>query len=417
MKEGADPALEPPPPAEAGRVLERLQVAGFEAYFVGGCVRDRLLGRAVADWDVTTDARPEQVVALFEHVVPTGIAHGTVTVVAPPFHVEVTTYRVELGYSDGRRPDNVAFTAHLSLDLERRDFTMNAMAWDPRRNLLVDLHGGQADLAARVVRAVGDPDARFSEDGLRALRAVRFAAVLGLEIEPETWGAIGRTLDVFRRVSAERIQVELVKTLCSRRPGWGGLRLGESGLLGCFLRDYPLGALPAVAHALDRSGGALELRLALFLSPLGLGGAEAALDGLRFSHQVRTAVLAVLRTQSLQPSAADTPAAVRALVAEIGRETLDRALAYHAAALTPDWNGLAERIEAAGARSVALTTKELALDGREVMRRLGIPPSRRVGRLLDALLRHVWRAPELNTVDGLAGLLPQVAAEVPEGGA
>jgi tRNA nucleotidyltransferase (CCA-adding enzyme) len=248
---------------------------------------------------------------LFEHVVPTGLAHGTVTVVSGGLNVEVTTYRVDLGYTDGRRPDGVAFTRSLAEDLARRDFTMNAMAWDPRRGLLVDLFDGRADLASGAVRAVGEPEARFREDGLRALRAVRFASVLGLDIEPATWDAIGRTLEVFARVSAERIQVELVKTLMSPRPGWGALRLAESGLLGVFLPAWPTSCMPAVAASLGRSPPDLAIRLAVFLSPL-VDGAEAALDTLRFSNVLRTSVLGMLRTFVLRPDHAGSPAEVRA---------------------------------------------------------------------------------------------------------
>lgn len=402
------------PPEAALHVLDRLHVAGFEAFFVGGCVRDRLIGRAVGDWDLTTDARPEQVLELFDHVVPTGLQHGTVTVVHGGLNIEVTTYRVDLGYEDGRRPLGVAFTRELTEDLARRDFTMNAMAWDPRRGLFVDLYGGRADLGAGLVRAVGDPESRFREDGLRALRAVRFAAVLGLEIETETWAAIGRTLEVFRKVSVERIQVELVKTLLSRRAGWGVLRLGESGLLGEFLPHLPLACLPEVAAALDRAAPALPLRVALLLSPL-VGAFEAPLEVLRFSNQVKVAVAGILRTWGLRPDQAHDEAGVRALVSRIGRAHLDAALAFHEALETPTWAGLGARIDAAGARDCPLTPRELALSGDVVMTRLGLPPSREVGRLLEALLARVWAEPALNTPEGLAKILPDVHAALRSG--
>jgi tRNA nucleotidyltransferase (CCA-adding enzyme) len=411
----AEPIDLAPPPEAALAVLDRLQAAGHEAYCVGGCVRDRLIGRGVGDWDLTTDALPEQVVGLFEHVVPTGLAHGTVTVVSGGLNVEVTTYRVDLGYTDGRRPDGVAFTRSLAEDLARRDFTMNAMAWDPRRGLLVDLFDGRADLASGAVRAVGEPEARFREDGLRALRAVRFASVLGLDIEPATWDAIGRTLEVFARVSAERIQVELVKTLMSPRPGWGALRLAESGLLGVFLPAWPTSCMPAVAASLGRSPPDLAIRLAVFLSPL-VDGAEAALDTLRFSNVLRTSVLGMLRTFVLRPDHAGSPAEVRALAAVIGRVGLDAALGLHAALQTPTWVGFDARLEAASARACPLVPKELALTGHEVMAALNLPPSRIVGRLMEALLRRVWLDPALNTRAGLLSVLPSVIAEVTDTG-
>jgi len=402
------------PPAPALAVLDRLQGAGFEAYFVGGCVRDRLLGRPAGDWDVTTNARPEAVIPLFSHVVPTGVAHGTVTVVSEGLPIEVTTYRVELGYSDGRRPDGVAFTADLAEDLARRDFTMNAIAWDPRRDLLVDLYGGRDDLAARVIRAVGRPVDRFQEDGLRALRAVRFAAVLGLEIEAETWAAIPPTLEVFRRVSAERIQVEVSKILASSRAGWGVERLGASGLLTAFLPSFPQASLEATCRALDRAAPSLAVRLALFVSPLG-EGAAAALTALRFSTRLCAAAAAMLRTSSLEPAAASETVALRRLVASIGVDRLEDTLAFHAALETPGWAALPARIEATGAATGPLAVRDLALDGRAVMRLLGVPPSPIVGRVLEALLVRTWRTPTGNTPETLAAWLPAVYAEIAGG--
>jgi tRNA nucleotidyltransferase (CCA-adding enzyme) len=402
-----------PPPAPALAVLDRLHSAGYEAYFVGGCVRDRLLGRPAGDWDVTTNARPETVVGMFEHVVPTGLAHGTVTVVAEGHPVEVTTYRVELGYTDGRRPDGVAFTAELALDLERRDFTMNAMAWDPRRDVLVDLHGGREDLAARRVRAVGLALDRFREDGLRALRAIRFATVLGLEIESSTWAAIPETLDVFRRVSAERIQVELTKILQSSRAGWGVERLAASGLLTAFLPAYPTASIDATCTALDRAGPSLALRLGLFVAPLApLGAAAAALEGLRFSTRLTAAATALLRSEGLPAAEATTPAALRRLVAGIGRDPLEDTLCFHEAKRTPGWSDLRARIDRAAAGSGPYAVRDLALDGRAVMRVLGVAPSPAIGRVLEALLARVWEDPTANTVETLTAWLPAIYAEV-----
>ncbi len=405
------PGIEGEPPAAALSVLDGLHAAGYEAWFVGGCVRDRLLGRPAGDWDVTTNARPETVSSLFPHVVPTGLAHGTVTVVVDGTPIEVTTYRVEFGYSDGRRPDGIAFTEELALDLERRDFTMNAMAWDPRRDVLVDLHGGREDLAARRVRAVGSPLDRFREDGLRALRAVRFATVLGLEIEPATWAAIPPTLDVFRRVSAERIQVELGKILAAPRAGWGVERLGASGLLSAFLPAYPLAVLEETCAALERASPSLAVRLALFAAPLG-AGAGPALEGLRFATRLSGAAAALVqsadRTVVPEPDAAE----LRRLVASIGRDRLADTLDYHEARRTPGWGDLRRRIRDTRADSGPHTVRELALDGRAVMQRLGVPPSPAVGRVLEALLLRVWQAPEANTPEVLAAWLPAVYAEV-----
>src|SRR5262245_15726153 len=189
-------------------VCRRLRGAGHEAHLVGGGVRDLLLGRAPADFDVATDAVPEAVMDLFgkNFAVPTGLKHGTVTVLtdtSPPRHVEVTTFRGEGTYLDGRRPSSVTYVKSLTEDLARRDFTMNAIAYDPLADAVSDPFDGRGDLAKRLIRAVGDPIARFREDGLRPMRAVRQAAQLGFGIDPPTQAAIEPTLDVFRKVSAE----------------------------------------------------------------------------------------------------------------------------------------------------------------------------------------------------------------------
>ena len=170
-------------------ILDTLEQAGYEAYYVGGCVRDRLLGRPVHDWDITTSAMPEVVLALFGHCVPTGIAHGTVTVLLEDTGAEVTTFRTDGSYHDGRHPDRVTFVRSLREDQARRDFTVNAMAMD-RRGRIYDAFGGQADLDRRLLRAVGDPETRFREDALRMLRALRFAAQLGFALDPDTARAI-----------------------------------------------------------------------------------------------------------------------------------------------------------------------------------------------------------------------------------
>lgn len=204
-------------PAKVSSILRALTDAGYEAYAVGGCVRDSLLGRKPGDWDITTSARPEQTKALFRRTVDTGIAHGTVTVMLGEDGFEVTTYRVDGDYSDGRHPDSVSFTASLSEDLRRRDFTVNAMAYHPDKGI-VDLFGGQEDLAHKIIRAVGDPDERFDEDALRILRAVRFSAQLGFSIEGNTFSALSRFAERLRLVSRERIQVELTKLLASDHP-------------------------------------------------------------------------------------------------------------------------------------------------------------------------------------------------------
>ena len=205
-------------PENAGKIMEKLYEAGFEAYVVGGCVRDALMGRTAHDWDICTSADPQQVCRVFRDVpvIRTGIRHGTVTVLMDQTGYEVTTFRTDGDYSDGRHPDSVHFVTRLQEDLGRRDFTINAMAYNDRVGL-VDLYGGAQDLRSRQIRCVGDPMARFSEDVLRIMRAVRFAAVLDFDIEKETGQAIHRCVPSINKVSAERITTELRKMVCGVR--------------------------------------------------------------------------------------------------------------------------------------------------------------------------------------------------------
>ncbi len=223
-------------PAPAARIIRTLEDAGYEAYIVGGCVRDSLLKKEPKDWDITTSARPDEVKALFPRTIDTGIKHGTVTVRTGGTGYEVTTYRVDGDYADHRHPDAVTFTGRLSEDLERRDFTINAMSYNERAGL-VDLFGGQEDLANRVIRAVGDPHRRFEEDALRMMRAVRFSAQLDFTVEEETRAGIRELAPTLSAVSAERIREELEKLLLSDHPEKLE-ELWELGLTGVFLPEF-----------------------------------------------------------------------------------------------------------------------------------------------------------------------------------
>ena len=222
-------------PEKVSRIISVLSGAGFEAYAVGGCVRDAILGRVPGDWDITTNARPEEVKGLFRRTVDTGIAHGTVTVMLGSDAFEVTTYRQDGDYSDHRHPDEVTFTTSLEEDLKRRDFTINAMAYRPETGI-VDLFGGQEDLKRKVIRCVGDPRERFDEDALRIMRALRFSAQLGFTIDPSTRAAIREFAPRLQLISKERIRVELVKLLVSPHPE----RLKDLADCGITAQIFPL---------------------------------------------------------------------------------------------------------------------------------------------------------------------------------
>ncbi|MCL2699479.1 MAG: hypothetical protein FWE68_04135, partial [Defluviitaleaceae bacterium] len=225
---GSDTSISSKLPPAAALIISRLNSAGHEAYAVGGCVRDSIMGKTPIDWDVTTSALPAQVKRLFSNTHDTGIAHGTVTVVIDSKNYEVTTFRIDGEYLDGRHPESVEFTRCLSEDLRRRDFTMNAIAWHPDEGY-TDPFGGVADINAKRVRGVGDAGQRFREDALRMLRAIRFAAQLNFEIEPATWDALIENSKLIEHISMERVRDELLKLLISGNPEKITL-LAESGL-------------------------------------------------------------------------------------------------------------------------------------------------------------------------------------------
>ena len=206
-------------PEKVRYIIDILMEAGYDAYAVGGCVRDSILGRKPSDWDITTSALPEQVKGLFRRTVDTGIQHGTVTIMLEKEGFEVTTYRIDGEYEDSRHPKTVIFTPNLIEDLKRRDFTINAMAYNDKAGI-VDAFEGMEDLQRKVIRCVGDAEARFGEDALRIMRAIRFSAQLGYEIEEETGKAIRKLAPTLQNISAERIQVELVKLITSDNPFW-----------------------------------------------------------------------------------------------------------------------------------------------------------------------------------------------------
>ncbi|MCR5421996.1 MAG: CCA tRNA nucleotidyltransferase [Lachnospiraceae bacterium] len=225
-------------PDKVKLIIQKLTDEGFEAYAVGGCVRDYLLGKKPNDWDITTSASPLQVKTLFRRTVDTGIKHGTITVLLGKDGFEVTTYRIDGKYDDGRHPNQVTFTKSLEEDLKRRDFSINAMAYNDQRGI-IDLFDGLKDLEQGVIRAVGDPVARFEEDALRILRAVRFSAQLNYEIEKDTYVAIKKLADNLKMISAERIRVELEKLLVSSHPE-KILMLYETGISEIIFPEFDL---------------------------------------------------------------------------------------------------------------------------------------------------------------------------------
>ena len=394
-------------PAGVRSVLERLLSSGHEAWLVGGGVRDLLRGRDPKDWDVATDAVPEQVVKLFRRVIPTGIAHGTVTVLIPGGQVEVTTFRAESAYVDGRRPESVAFHRDLVADLSRRDFTINALAFDPLGGRFRDPFGGQEDLARRRVRCVGVAAERFGEDGLRPLRAVRFATVLEFELERETEAAIPGALAVFDKVALERRRDELLKLMLAPGVARGLELLRRTGLMDRLLPELDELGDPERNARVSHADPVLEVRLAALV--MGVTRVESALDRLRLPSKVMETVRALL-AHPLGPEASTwNDGELRRWLVRVGPERweLARGLAQ-ASGADPD-GALGNRIAGIVSARPPLSAKDLALNGAEIMKALGIGPSPAVGEATRFLLDAVLDRPELNTVEHLQALLKERA--------
>jgi tRNA nucleotidyltransferase (CCA-adding enzyme) len=393
-------------------VISRLQQRGHQAWLVGGCVRDLLRGVAPKDFDIATSAKPPQVQGAFPKVIPTGLQHGTVTVVTGGEHVEVTTFRAEGEYVDGRRPSSVSFDTDLEGDLSRRDFTLNAMAFDPVRGVLADPFDGQGDLSRGVLRCVGKALDRFSEDGLRALRAVRFAAVLGFQLEPETEAAIAPTLPVFRKVAGERVRDELGKLLLSPRPVLGLELLARTGLLAEISPELAATRPEGYARALravEVSPSRLELRLTALLHPLPEAQRAPVLERLKLSRGEQELIERLLRHLPIDGEAGWSDADCRRLVARLGEAQwiplIEVAAAIRSAHGGLDLAPFRARVDALLALKPPLTSRALALNGGAIMKVLGTGPSPKVGEATRFLLDRVLEDPTLNSEVGLSELL------------
>jgi tRNA nucleotidyltransferase (CCA-adding enzyme) len=392
----------PRPVIDAAR---QLQDAGHSAVLVGGAVRDVLLGLPASDWDLASSATPDEVMAIFPKTIPTGVQHGTVTVLlrgAGQTHpVEITTFRGEGAYVDGRRPQSVRFLRKLIEDLARRDFTINAFAWDPIEQRFSDPFDGLSDLAAGLVRAVGIPLHRFREDGLRTMRAVRFCATRTLRLEEKTEAAIPEALDVLAKVSRERVHAELVKLLGSPRPSLGLRPMWRTGIWPHALVPLPSEAdYEQAISAVDRMAPDPTARLARLLWPLGgQEGAEARIEAcveaLKPSRTERATVLALTGRAARALQAARTPVEIRRAVAELRVELLPAALDV----LELDdarREAVREAIEGA-----ALTIGELALKGGDLVAEGIVAKGPMVGQRLAELLDDVLVDPGLNARERL----------------
>ena len=431
-------------PSDVKEIIGAFEDAGFEAYAVGGCVRDSLLGRAPSDWDVTTSAKPEDTKRIFGRTVDTGIKHGTVTVLRGKRAYEVTTYRIDGEYSDQRHPDKVLFTDDLKEDLRRRDFTINAMAWSDRTGL-VDVFGGKEDLERRLIRAVGDPYERFSEDALRILRAVRFSAQLGFEIEEQTQMAAGQLSYTIGAVSAERVRDELMKILLSPRPYYLK-KAWELGITAEVLPEldrcmecgqnnphhiYSVGE--HILHSLEHIAPDPALRLTMLFHDMGKpdkktvdengvthnkGHAEVSCDlagvimrRLKFDNATVSVVKRLVKWHELRLP--ETKAAVRRSMNRVGKDVFPLLFPVKLADTLAQSDYMREEKFAHYARIRELyeeilkdgdpvTLKELAVTGEDLIER-GVTPGPEMGRILGEMLNEVMDDPSKNEKEYLIG--------------
>lgn len=443
-------------PPQVKIALDRLTQAGFQAYVVGGAVRDWVRGAAAGqDWDMTTDALPHQVEQVFRdcRLVETGLKHGTVTVLLDGLPLEITTFRVDGAYTDHRRPDRVRFTPSLEEDLVRRDFTMNALAWSPRTGL-VDCCGGVADIHAGIIRCVGQPDRRFQEDGLRILRALRFASTLGFSLEQDTAAAVHRNRDLLASIAAERVQAELTRLLCGQNVQAVLLEYGDvlavpipelAPMFG-FLQHNPHHDRDVWTHTAAVAAAAPAepvLRWAALLhdvgkpdcfslAPDGTGHfyghaqrstqlAEAVLARLRLDRDSRERILTLIRYHDLPIPPEVKP--VKRLMNKLGADTVEQLIWLHkadTAGQSPLCAGRIreyDQVEAVRrevlAQAACFSLKDLAVNGRDMLT-LGLRGPR-IGQALEHCLNGVMDERLPNEKQALLNEVRRLALSPPEG--
>lgn len=434
-------------PQKVRDIIEAIQAAGFEAYAVGGCIRDSILGREPDDWDITTSAAPKEVKRLFDRTIDTGIRHGTVTVMLGKEGFEVTTYRIDGKYEDSRHPKDVTFTVNLTEDLRRRDFTINAMAYNEKDGL-IDIFGGIRDMERGIIRCVGDAKERFGEDALRMMRAVRFSAQLGYEIEEKTKAAVKELAPTLQKISAERVQTELVKLLVSKHPDY--LRTAyETGITAYILPEFDLcmeteqnnphhcySVGEHILHTLSYVEPDKALRLGMLFHDIGKPQ-TLTIDAEGVTHNHGHAAVGAKMTVSILKRLKfdnDTIDKVKKLVAyhdrktEPDRKSVRRAVnrmgedifpllfsVKYADIMAQSEYKREEKLQTLEKIRViyeqilenkeCLSLKELALSGADLIA-YGMEPGREIGTTLEKLLEIVLENPECNQKEYLLSLLP-----------
>lgn len=440
---------------------------GFKAYLVGGAVRDMILGKKGHDYDLATNATPKQVMGIFKKVIPTGIAHGTVTIHIFGMQIETTTFRTEADYTDGRHPDSIKFATTIEEDLSRRDFTMNAIAADLESGELTDPFDGQKDIRNKIIRTVGEPQERFAEDGLRPVRAVRFSGQLGFNIEEKTLAALSEpeVLKKTASISVERFRDEFCKMLLCERPSDSLKLLEKTGILNIFIQEFAIcrncsqkdsrgfHEFDVADHILYACDGAqkgnLEVKLAAFYHDIGkpecrtteiVDGEErvhfhghetksaqkalASMTALKFPNETIKNVVHLVQEHMFYYEHSWSDAAVRRFIIRVKPENIENLFALRLADIygmhrtplkegSPAWNILLEfrkRIESVLEKKSALGIKDLAVNGRDLMQE-GIPSGKAMGMILNELFETVTESPAMNEKEKLLALAKNIFRE------
>jgi len=454
-------------PEELVKVGGIFKKNGFKAYLVGGAVRDMILGKKGHDYDLATNATPQQVMGIFKKVIPTGIAHGTVTIHIFGMQIETTTFRTEADYTDGRHPDSIKFAATIEEDLSRRDFTMNAIAADLESGELTDPFDGQKDIRNKIIRTVGESQERFGEDGLRPVRAVRFSSQLGFSIEEKTLAALSEpeVLKKTASISVERFRDEFCKMLLCERPSDSLKLLEKTGILNIFIPEFAVcrncsqkdsrgfHEFDVADHILYACDGAqkgnLEVKLAAFYHDIGkpecrtteiVNGEErvhfhghetksaqkalASMTALKFPNETIKNVVHLVQEHMFYYEHSWSDAAVRRFIIRVKPENIENLFSLRLADIygmhrmplkegSPAWNILLEfrkRIESVLEKKSALGIKDLAVNGRDLMQE-GIPSGKAMGMILNELFETVTESPAMNEKEKLLALAKNIFRE------
>lgn len=387
-------------PDHISALIERLTDNGYEAFIVGGSLRDTMLGRTPNDFDIATSALPEQTLSVFKDLrtIPTGLKHGTVTVISEGEPVEITTFRVDGEYKDSRHPDSVSFTSNITEDLSRRDFTVNAMAYNKKCGL-VDPFGGREDLDRGIIRAVGEPERRFDEDALRIMRAFRFSAQLGFKIEPSTLAAAEKKREGLANIARERISAEFLRLICSKAPSEAIELMIETKTLQYVLGEYT--PTRRILAGLKNTAAEPKTRLGIILCDASDEEREIILKGLRLSSKLYSAANTIAREAGKCLCGSDRDA--RVFIGNCGEHissVLDAAKAV--GSLDPLF---AEKVELNLSKKVCTTQSKLAVTGSDLIA-LGIK-GKQIGETMSLLLERVLDDPNANTSDTLISIAKQ----------